>query len=138
MGHPGGPFWRGKDRHAWSIPKGEPDPGEDLLAAARREFAEEIGWAPDGTFVPLAPRRRGDGKLIHIWAVEGDGDESALRSNTFTMEWPPRSGRIQSFPEIDRAAWFAIDDARAKIHKNQVVFLDELAMTIAQRGTREK
>jgi predicted NUDIX family NTP pyrophosphohydrolase len=124
--HPGGPFWRGKDERAWSIPKGLPDPGEDLLAAARREFEEETGFPVGGDFVELAPRRQSGGKTVHAWAVEGDCDAAAVRSNTFTQEWPPRSGRFAEFPEVDRAAWFPIAEARGKLHAGQEGVLDEL------------
>lgn len=124
--HPGGPFWAGKDVGAWSIPKGEYDPGEDPLAAARREFREETGFSVAGEFIPLTPRKQPSGKIIEAWAVEGDCDAAAIRSNVFTLEWPPHSGRPQQFPEVDRAAWFSLDDAREKIIKGQVGFLEEL------------
>ncbi len=132
LGHPGGPYWRGKDRHAWSIPKGEPEPGEELLAAAIREFREETGLTPSGEFLALTPRRRPGGKLVHIWAVEGDCDPAVVRSNSFTMEWPPGSGRLQSFPEIDRAEWVTLEQATAKIHKSQAEFLDRLAKLLGR------
>lgn len=125
--HPGGPFWASRDEHAWSIAKGEAEPGEDLLAAARREFAEETGLACEGEAVPLAPQRQKGGKVVHAWAVETDLDASAVRSNGFSMEWPPRSGRVQEFPEVDRAAWFGLPAARRRIHKGQVGLIDELA-----------
>ena len=125
--HPGGPFWARRDAHAWSIPKGEAAPDEDLAAAARRECLEETGFAPDGPLIPLSPRRQPGGKLVHAWAVEADWDPANLKSNAFTMEWPPRSGRLRSFPEVDRAAWFPLAEAREKIHKGQGGFLDELA-----------
>jgi predicted NUDIX family NTP pyrophosphohydrolase len=128
--HPGGPFWAGKDAHAWSIPKGEIAEGEDPLQAARREFAEETGLAIDGRFVVLTPRRQPGGKIVHAWAVEADCDPAAVRSNSFTLEWPPRSGRMQEFPEIDRAAWFPLAVAREKSHKGQVALLDELATVV--------
>jgi predicted NUDIX family NTP pyrophosphohydrolase len=124
--HPGGPFWAGKDLGAWSIPKGEFDPGEDPLAAAQREFREETGFAVAGEFIPLTPRKQPSGKVIEAWAVEGDCDPAAIRSNLFTLEWPPHSGRQQQFPEVDRAAWFSLAEAREKIIKGQVGFLEEL------------
>jgi len=114
--HPGGPFWARKDDAAWSIPKGEYGPGEDPLAAARREFAEETGAAsPAGDVAPLGAFRQPSGKIIDAWAVEGDFDPAALRSNTFTMEWPRRSGRMIEVPEVDRAGWFAPKDAARKL-----------------------
>jgi predicted NUDIX family NTP pyrophosphohydrolase len=124
--HPGGPFWAKKDAGAWSIPKGEAAAGEELLARAQREFTEETGFAVTGDFRPLAPVRQSGGKLVHAWAVEGDCDAAAIRSNSFEMEWPPRSGRLQTFPEVDRAAWFALPPARDKINPAQRVLLDEL------------
>jgi predicted NUDIX family NTP pyrophosphohydrolase len=124
--HPGGPFWRTRDLGAWSIPKGEAAPGEDLLGVARRELREEIGVDVDGAFLPLAPVRQAGGKLVHAWAVEADLDADAIVSNTFEMEWPPRSGRQQAFPEVDRAAWFAVDEARRRILSGQVPLIDEL------------
>ena len=125
--HPGGPFWARKDAGAWSIPKGEIDPAEEPLAAARREFTEETGHSAEGRFRPLPPITQAGGKVVQAWAVEGDVDPAALRSNTFTIEWPPRSGRQQNFPEVDRAAWFPIDVARRKINPAQAALLDELA-----------
>src|SRR4051794_22581642 len=103
--HPGGPFWAKKDAGAWSIPKGEAEPGDDLLAVARREFLEETGQSIDGSFEPLAPIRQAGGKHVQAFALEADCDAEAIESNLFEMEWPPRSGRMQSFPEVDRAAW---------------------------------
>jgi len=132
LGHPGGPFWRRKDLGAWSIPKGLIAPGETPLAAARREFAEETGHYPRGRSIPLGDARQPGGKIVHVWAVHHDWDVAGLRSNTFEMEWPPRSGRRQSFPEIDRAAWFNVGDARLKILKGQVVFIDRLLEVLAQ------
>jgi predicted NUDIX family NTP pyrophosphohydrolase len=127
--HPGGPFWAKKDAGAWTIPKGEVASGESVEATARREFGEETGQAlPAGVLlVPLAPIRQAGGKLVQAFAAELNVDASAIRSNTFTMEWPPRSGRVQAFPEVDRAAWFTLDEARAKMLKSQVPLLDELA-----------
>jgi len=124
--HPGGPLWENKDLGAWSIPKGEIDPGENALSAARREFEEETGFPVSGNFIPLSPVRLKSGKLVHAWAVEGDCDPEAIRSNTFSMEWPPRSGRQQEFPEIDRATWLDLEEAKGKINKGQVPLLEEL------------
>jgi predicted NUDIX family NTP pyrophosphohydrolase len=124
--HPGGPFWAGKETGTWSLPKGEYLPGEDPLAAARREFQEETGFSAVGKFLPLPPLRQPGGKRIHAWAVEGDCDPGAVRSNTFTLEWPPRSGRVREFPEVDRAAWFPLEEARRRILKGQLGFLEEL------------
>ena len=124
--HPGGPFWQKKDAGSWSVPKGEYMPGEDPLDAAKREFQEETSFKASGEFMPLTPRRQPSGKTITVWAFEGDCDASAIKSNTFLMEWPPRSGRQQEFPEVDRAGWFSISAAREKILKGQLGFLDEL------------
>ena len=126
LGHPGGPFWQNKDDGAWSIPKGLIGADEAPLSAARREFAEETGHDPDGDFLPLGEARQPGGKVVQAWAIEGDWDPALIRSNTFEMEWPPRSGRRGTFPEIDRAAWFGIADARRKILKGQTVFVDRL------------
>jgi len=128
--HPGGPYWTKKDRGAWSIPKGLHKPGEDPLSTARREFEEETGFPASGDFAPLKPLRQPSGKTIQAWAFEGDCDPEALRSNTFVMEWPPRSGRQQEFPEIDRAAWFEIDEAEKKINEGQVGLLKDLQKMI--------
>ena len=124
--HPGGPFWRNKDLGAWSIPKGEAEPGEDLLGVAPRELREEVGVDVDGTFLPLSPVRQAGGKVVHAWAVEADVDANAIVSNTYQMEWPPRSGRQQRFPEVDRAAWFDVAEARRRILSGQVPLIDEL------------
>jgi predicted NUDIX family NTP pyrophosphohydrolase len=129
--HPGGPFWAKKDEGAWSIPKGEFDPSEDALTAAKREFEEETGLVVEGEFRALKPIRQAGGKLVHAFALEGDLDPKAIHSNTFEMEWPPRSGRRQAFPEVDRAAWFPLDVAREKIHKGQVGLLDALERMVA-------
>jgi predicted NUDIX family NTP pyrophosphohydrolase len=129
--HPGGPFWEKKDLAAWSIPKGELDPSEDPLVVARRELEEETGLVAIGKFRALAPIRQAGGKVVHAFALEGDCDPQAIRSNTFEIEWPPRSGRRQAFPEVDRAAWFPLDVARGKIHKGQVGLLDELQAVLA-------
>ncbi len=124
--HPGGPFWVKKDLGSWSIPKGEFDPNEDPLASAKREFEEETGFAAVGEFKPLAPLKQPGGKIVHAWAFEGHCDPKAIRSNTFTIEWPPRSGKVKAFPEVDRAEWFTVDAAKKKILKGQVGFLEEL------------
>ena len=126
LAHPGGPFWTRKDAGAWTIPKGEIDEGEDPLAAAKREFAEEIGIPLEGTYVALDPVRQKSGKLVLAWAVEGDCDPAALRSNLFSMEWPPKSGKQVEFPEVDRAQWFTIPDARTKLLPGQLPLLDQL------------
>ena len=123
----GGPFWARKDDGAWSIPKGEYDPGEDPLAAARREFEEEMGApAPSGPVESLGEVRQAGGKVISVWCLRADFDTGHVRSNTFTLEWPPRSGRMQQFPEIDQAQWFGIEAARRKLVRGQVAFLDQL------------
>lgn len=124
--HPGGPYWAKKDLGAWSVPKGEFAPGEDALVAARREFEEETGFAVDGQFIKLTPVKQSGGKLVQVWAVEGDCEASTVRSNTFSMEWPPRSGKEKQFPEIDRAEWFTIEAAKQKILKGQIPFIEEL------------
>ena len=124
--HPGGPLWAKKDEGAWSIPKGEIDPGEDPLAAARREFEEELGSSVTGDFVALDPVRQASGKLVYAWAVEADFDPATFMSGTFSMEWPPRSGRQQEFPEVDRAEWFTIDEAKRKINRAQVQLVNQL------------
>ena len=128
--HPGGPFWAKKDRAAWSIPKGEFGSAEEPLAAAKREFAEETGFTPGGIHRALGSHKQPGGKTVHAWALEADCDPAAIRSNTFTMEWPPRSGRQQEFPEIDRAAWFPLAAAREKVHQGQVAVLDALARIV--------
>jgi predicted NUDIX family NTP pyrophosphohydrolase len=124
--HPGGPFWAKKDAGAWSIPKGEYADGEDPLTAARREFAEETGIAVDGEFVALGELKQPGGKLVIAWALKGDLDAAAIRSNTFQLEWPPKSGKMREFPEVDAAAWLSIDAARSKLLKGQLEFLDRL------------
>lgn len=124
--HPGGPFWRNKDNGAWSIPKGEGTDEEDTEATARREFAEELGSVPSGVLTPLGSIRQRGGKLVEAFALEGDFDVERISGNSFEMEWPPRSGRRQSFPEVDRAAWFSTDAARLKINIGQRPFIDRL------------
>src|SRR5690242_3963627 len=123
--HPGGPFWAKKDLGAWSIPKGEVAPGENPLARARAEFEEETGVTIDGDFAALQPCRQAGGKRIQAWAVEGAFEPASLRSNTFSLEWPPRSGRQSEFPEVDRAEWFDLETARTKINPGQTPLLDE-------------
>lgn len=125
--HPGGPFFRNKDEGHWSVPKGEPEPGEDLLAAARREFREETGLTAIGPLRPLAPITQKGGKAVHAWAFAGDCDPAAIVSNTFVIEWPPHSGRQATFPEIDRAEFFTLEQARSKIKPAQTPLLEELA-----------
>lgn len=129
--HPGGPFWSRKDEGAWSIPKGLVEENEDRLAAARREFAEETGYRPEGPGLALGSLRQPGGKMVHVWAVEGDWDPDRLISNEFTMEWPRGSGTVQAFPEVDRAAWFTLAEARRRILKGQAEFLDRLAEHLA-------
>jgi predicted NUDIX family NTP pyrophosphohydrolase len=124
--HPGGPFWARKDQGAWSIPKGEFAAGEDPLTAARREVEEETGLVPEGGFVALTPLRQAGGKIVHAFALEGDCDPGAIRSNSFTIEWPPRSGQRREFPEVDRAAWFAVAEAQRKILESQRGLLEQL------------
>jgi len=125
--HPGGPVWARRDAGVWSIPKGEYADEEDPLAAARREFAEELGTpAPDGEALELGEVRQKSGKRVRAWALAGDLDAEQIQSNTFSMQWPPRSGRIQEFPEVDRAQWFGLDEAREKLNPAQVELLDRL------------
>jgi len=124
--HPGGPFWARKDAGAWSIPKGEFATEEEPLAAAQREFAEETGCRAQGPFIPLTPVTQRGGKVVHAWAVEGDCNPAQLRSNSFSVEWPPKSGRRQEFPEVDRAEWFAVPVALEKINPAQRGLITEL------------
>jgi predicted NUDIX family NTP pyrophosphohydrolase len=131
--HPGGPFWAKKDVGAWSIPKGEYADPEDALVCARREFEEETGLRPQGDAVPLGEIVQRGGKHVTAFAMEGDFDLATLRSNTFDMEWPPKSGRTQSFPEVDRAAWFSLADARSKILPAQAQFIDKLVVIIGDQ-----
>lgn len=135
--HPGGPLWATKDDGAWSIPKGVIEPGEDMLAAARREFEEETGFPAEGTFLPLTPLRQPSGKVIHAWAVAGDAEPAQLRSNLFSLEWPPKSGKQQTFPEVDRAGWFPLSAAQRKINPGQRGFLAELA-ALLDRGRKQQ
>jgi predicted NUDIX family NTP pyrophosphohydrolase len=124
--HPGGPFWANKDDGAWSIPKGEYAPEEDPLTAAKREFAEETGAPVDGKAIALGSFRQSSAKIVDAWAVEGDFDPATLRSNTFSMEWPPRSGRMREVPEVDRAQWFTPEEAARKLLKGQRPILETL------------
>jgi predicted NUDIX family NTP pyrophosphohydrolase len=126
LAHPGGPFWRGKDAGAWTIPKGEYEAPEDPLAAARREFNEETGFEAAPPFLPLGEIVQKSGKRITAWAFEGDCDPGQLRCNTFELEWPPRSGRRQSYPEVDRVGWFSLDEARHKVIPAQRPLIDRL------------
>lgn len=134
LAHPGGPYWARKDDGAWTLPKGEHAHGADALAEAQREFLEETGWSSQGPYLPLGELRQKSGKRIHAWAFEGDCDPAQLRSNTFEMEWPPRSGRMQAFPEIDRAAWFSPEEARRKLIAGQAPFIDALQQQLRQAG----
>jgi predicted NUDIX family NTP pyrophosphohydrolase len=133
--HPGGPFWATRDLGAWSIPKGECEDGEDPRATAWREFAEELGShpprSPDGEAIELGEVRQKAGKTVMAWGIAGDLDPAQIISNTFTMEWPPRSGRSQEFPEVDRAGWFSLREARERINPAQVAFLDRLREAVA-------
>jgi len=127
LAHPGGPFWAKKDLGAWSIPKGEYEADEDPLQAANREFEEESGVVPAGSFVALGEIKQAGGKIVTAWAVEGDCDASSLKSNTFSIEWPPDSGRLAEFPEVDRWEWFSLEDAGNRILAGQKEFLERLA-----------
>jgi predicted NUDIX family NTP pyrophosphohydrolase len=131
LAHPGGPYWAKKDAGAWTIPKGLVDPGEELLAAALREFTEETGFVAHEPFVPLSPVRQKSGKVVHAFACEGDFDPGTLVSNTFEIEWPPKSGKRKSFPEIDRVEWFGLATAREKMLSYQLPWLDEVEAKLA-------
>ena len=128
--HPGGPFWKNKDEGAWTIPKGEVEAGEELLSVALREFTEETGLVPRPPYTPLTPIKQKSGKTVHAWAFEGDCEPSAIRSNTFSMEWPPRSGKSAVFPEVDRAGFFDLVEGRRKLNPSQAALLDELEQVI--------
>lgn len=136
LAHPGGPFWARRDLGVWTVPKGEIADGEDPLAAARREFTEETGHAPDGEVLPLGSITQKAGKVVRAWAVQGDFDPAALRSNTFEMEWPAKSGKMVSFPEIDRVAFFGIPEARRKINEAQIELLDRLLAALRGLSTK--
>jgi len=129
--HPGGPFFRNKDEGAWTIPKGELEENENALETAKREFAEEVGKHPEGRFIELPPIRQKGGKIVRAWGVEGDLDPTQIQSNSFSLEWPPRSGRLQEFPEIDRAAWFDGESAKSKINPAQRPLLEELERIVS-------
>jgi len=128
--HPGGPFFVKRDEGAWSVPKGELDEGEEPLATALREFEEETGCRPEGKFIPLSPITQKGGKIVLAWAVEGDCAAETITSNTFPLEWPPKSGRMREFPEVDRAGWFTADEAKKKINPAQAALVDELVKTL--------
>jgi predicted NUDIX family NTP pyrophosphohydrolase len=128
--HPGGPFWKNKDDGAWSIPKGEYESDEDPLAAAKREFYEETGQYIDGEFIALKPIKQKSGKIVLAWLIEGDIDAANIRSNLFELEWPPKSGKMQPFPEVDRAGWFTVDEAKVKMNAGQVGLVEELAQVV--------
>ena len=130
--HLGGPFWKGKEKGAWSIPKGEFAEGEDSLAAAKREFKEETGQTIDGDFIELKPIQQKGGKMVYAWAVEGDADADNIVSNTFEQEWPYKSGKFKTFPEVDKATWFSIEEAKEKMNPAQVELIEELVRTLKQ------
>jgi predicted NUDIX family NTP pyrophosphohydrolase len=135
--HPGGPYFQKKDAGAWTIPKGEVGEGEDLLTRAQTEFEEELGIKPSGDWIELGSVKQKGGKVVHAWAFEGDlRDDFQLKSNTFQLEWPPRSGRLQTFPEIDKAAFFSVEEAKEKINVAQAVLLDRLSALLASRASR--
>ena len=134
--HPGGPFWAKRDRGAWSIPKGEYQPEEEPMDAARREFREETGFPPEGDLLPLGEVKQPGGKIVQAWALEGDCDPALLRSNTFLLEWPPRSGKKMTVPEADRAAWFSIPEARERLLPGQAPFLDRLVQILEAGGRK--
>lgn len=134
LAHPGGPFWSRRDDAAWTLPKGEIDEGEEPLAAALREFAEETGFAAAPPYLPLGELRQKSGKRISAWACEGEADPARLRSNLFEMEWPPRSGRLKQFPEVDRVQWYGLELARRKLIAGQAPFIDALEQVLAGAG----
>lgn len=134
LAHPGGPFYARKDAGVWTIPKGEPDPGEDLLTAAQREFEEELGFRPPGELRPLGSITQKSGKIVHAWAIEGDWDPSLIKSNPFTIEWPPHSGKQIEFPEVDRAEFFDLEQARQRINPAQAELLARLQQLLTASG----
>lgn len=132
--HPGGPYWANKDDGAWSLPKGLCEENESLLETAKREFREETGFEADGTFISLGELKQPSGKIVHAWAVEQDADPARLVSNTFRLEWPSGSGALHEYPEVDKGQWFGIDEARKKIARGQVEFIDRLARLTSHRS----
>ena len=136
LAHPGGPFFKNKDDGAWTIPKGELESGEDMLEAAKREFEEETGVTPTGPFIELTPIKQKGGKIVHAWAFKGDCDPSAIVSNTFSMEWPPKSGRQMEFPEMDRADFYDVAGARQKIKATQMALVEELEKIVNAEASR--
>ena len=134
--HPGGPFWKNKDAGAWSFPKGEYSEGEDAATVARREYAEETGFTLEGELMALEPIRQKGGKIVQLFAIEGNCDASAIRSNTFTMEWPSKSGRTAEFPEVDRAGWFGPAEAKAKLNQAQASAVDEICARLGLGSLR--
>ncbi|QRR00997.1 NUDIX domain-containing protein [Dyadobacter sandarakinus] len=128
--HPGGPFFVKKDLGSWTIPKGEYDDSEEALAAAQREFEEEIGSPVTGTFLPLGTIRQKGGKVIQAWAVEGDLDADAIVSNTFELAWPPKSGKVETYPEVDKAVWFSVAEAKTRINEKQAELIDRLVALV--------
>ena len=134
LAHPGGPFHARKDLGAWSIPKGEHEPGEDLLVAAQREFEEELGFRPEGEFLALGSVTQKSGKIVHAWAIEGDWDPTLIKSNSFAMEWPPHSGKQAEFPEVDRAEFFDIEEAHRRINPAQAELLTRLQQHLLPRS----
>lgn len=137
LAHPGGPFWARRDEAAWTLPKGEIGPGEEPLAAARREFLEETGFESTPPFHPLGELRQKSGKRISAWAFEGEADPARLASNLFEMEWPPRSGRLQFFPEVDRVQWFGLEEARRKLIAGQAPFIDALELWLGSNAAQD-
>lgn len=133
LAHPGGPFWKDRDAGAWTIPKGEIQQGEEPLAAAQREFEEEVGFKPQGRFIELTPITQKSGKIVHAWAFEGDCDPARVRSNTFKMEWPPHSGKFEDCPEVDRAGFFGMEEAKGKINPAQIPLLVEATQRLGQK-----
>jgi predicted NUDIX family NTP pyrophosphohydrolase len=136
--HPGGPYWAKKDVGAWSIPKGEVGEDENPLEAAKREFHEETGFVAEGNFIELTPIKQPGGKFVYAWAVEGDCEAESIKSNIFSLEWPPRSGRREEFPEVDRAQWFILELAKEKISKGQLRLLEELQRRISTNPPQTK